>query len=365
MNILEISQREQLNNFIVQQGESNFLQSWEWGEFQKSLGRKIWRFGIEEKRLISSALVIENKLPLGRSYFYCPRGPAFSNFQFSIFPPASPEATPASQAKRCGRAKRWRAGNFQKKIWPILFSKIKGITRKEKAVFFRFDYPYLKLPKFLKDKVVQSPRDVQPRSTLILDLTKSEEEILAEMKPKTRYNIRLAQRKGVVVRQGVGQKDLDLFLSLVKETSRRDGFKIHPEFYYQKMVDFLGTEGLLKIFLAEFKGKVLAANLVLFLGKRATYLHGASSNEYRNVMAPHLLQWEQILEAKRRGCKEYDFWGIRTESRIKNQELRDNETWEGISRFKKGFGGNEVNYAGTYDFILDNFWYKIYRFIRR
>ncbi|MFA4880170.1 MAG: peptidoglycan bridge formation glycyltransferase FemA/FemB family protein [Candidatus Doudnabacteria bacterium] len=345
MRIVEINQKEKLNNFIVQHGDSNFLQSWEWGELQKSLGRDIWRVGIEEAgKLVFSALIIKNRLSLGRSYLYCPRGPVFSNFQFSIF-------------------------NFQTKIWPILFSKIQEIARKEGVIFFRFDYPKLHLPKFLKGKVVQSPKDIQPRSTLILDITRSEEENLAQMKPKTRYNIRLAQRKGVRVRQGAEQADLNIFLSLIKETSRRDRFKIHPEFYYQKMVDFLGKEGVLKIFLAKLQGKVLAANLVLFWGERATYLHGASGNANRNVMAPHLLQWEQIREAKQSGCREYDFWGIMPESGIRREEggiETNNElsSWVGITRFKKGFGGREVNYAGTYDFVLNHFWYKIYRLFR-
>ncbi|MDD5626921.1 MAG: peptidoglycan bridge formation glycyltransferase FemA/FemB family protein [Patescibacteria group bacterium] len=345
MRIVEINQKEELNNFIVQYGGSNFLQSWEWGELQKNLGRDIWRVGIEEAgKLVFSALIIKNRLPLGRSYLYCPRGPVFENSKFKI-------------------------QNLKLVGWKLLSEKIREVAQKERAVFFRFDYPDLHLPEFLKGKVVQSPKDIQPRSTLIWDITGSEEEILAQMKPKTRYNIRLAQRKGVRVRQGVEQTDLNIFLSLIKETSQRDGFKIHPEFYYQKMVDFLGKEGILKIFLAELQEKVLAANLVLFWGERATYLHGASGNANRNVMAPHLLQWEQIREAKRFGCREYDFWGIMSELGIRNQELGiktndEQSSWVGITRFKKGFGGREVNYAGTYDFALNHSWYKIYRLFK-
>lgn len=332
MRIVEINQKEELNNFIVQHGDSNFLQSWEWGELQKSLGRDIWRVGIEEAgKLVFSALVIKNRLPLGRNYLYCPRGPLISNFESLIL-------------------------NLELKAWKMFLTRIREISRREGVIFFRFDYPDSHLPEFLKGKVVQSPKDIQPRSTLILDITGSEEEILAQMKPKTRYNIRLAQRKGVRVRQGAEQTDLNIFLSLIKETSRRDRFKIHPEFYYQRMVDFLGKEGVLNIFLAELQGKVLAANLVLFWGERTTYLHGASGNANRNVMAPHLLQWEQIREAKRSGRREYDFWGIVSEKEIPN--------WAGITRFKKGFGGREVNYAGTYDFALNHFWYKIYRLFR-
>jgi len=247
-------------------------------------------------------------------------------------------------------------------------------------------------------KLIKAPQDVQPKNTLILDLDQSEAEVLAQMKAKTRYNIRLAERRGVKTRQSVSQKDIDAFLKLIAITSQRDHFKAHSAAYYQKMADFFGCQGLLKIFLAEYKDQVLVANLVFFWGKAATYLHGASGNSHRNLMAPHLLQWTQILEAKKQGCGEYDFWGIAGEAKSAKRppaiacasgasgrgkapachRLLAKPTagrqsggaeckvkgWEGITRFKKGFGGKEVSYAGTYDFILNPFWYKIYRLIR-
>ncbi|MDP2918316.1 MAG: peptidoglycan bridge formation glycyltransferase FemA/FemB family protein, partial [bacterium] len=194
------------------------------------------------------------------------------------------------------------------------------------------------------------------------DLDQSEAEILAQMKAKTRYNIRLAKRRGVKIRQSINQEDIDAFLKLIAITSQRDHFKAHSAAYYQKMADFFGCQGLLKIFLAEYKDQVLAANLVFFWGKRATYLHGASGNSHRNLMAPHLLQWTQILEAKKQGRGEYDFWGIAGEAKSVKCKAK---SWEGITRFKKGFGGREISYAGTYDIILNNFWYKIYRLLRK
>jgi len=340
MKIIEINSKETLNNFIVQHGNSNFLQSWEWGEFQKSLGRKVWRPGVEhDGQLVASALVIKNNLPLSRSYLYCPRGPIFESSKFKV------------QSSKLS-------------VWRQLLETIKKIAQKEKAIFWRFDWPNSDLPKFLGEnkKLVKVPQDIQPRATLILNLDQSEAEILVQMKAKTRYNIGLAKRKGVIARQSVDQKDIDPFLKLIAATSRRDHFQAHPEIYYQKMVDFFGKRGLLKIFLAEYKDKVLAANLAFFWGKTATYLHGASSNEFRNLMASHLLQWEQILEAKKQGLSEYDFWGILEKVQSSKCKVQG---WEGITRFKKGFGGKELSYAGTYDLILDNFWYKIYRLFKR
>ncbi len=111
------------------------------------------------------------------------------------------------------------------------------------------------------------------------------------------------------------------------------------------MLEIPGVE----LFLADFKNKIIAANIVVFWEKTAIYLHGASDYEQRNLMAPHLLQWEQIKEAKKRGCIEYDFWGI------------DEKKWPGVTRFKKGFGGREVEYPGAFDLIFQPVWYKIYK----
>ena len=140
------------------------------------------------------------------------------------------------------------------------------------------------------------------------------------------------------------------------KTSKRDGFMAYPKEYYQKMLEIPGAE----LFVAEFpvdggtsKSKIIAANIVLFCENQTIYLHGASDYAYRNLMAPHLLQWEQIKEAKKRNCIEYDFWGI-------------NETkWPGVTRFKRGFGGREIIYPGAYDLVFKPFWYKIYKIAKK
>ena len=264
----------------------SFLQSKQWADFQKSLGRKVW--------FLDNLLVIKYNLPFDKSYLYSPR---------------------------CG-----------------LFNleKIKEIAKKENSIFFKIE-PLGKVKGFRKS------HDLQPRKTLILDLVK--EDLLEKMHSKTRYNIKLAEKKGVVIKKG----KFEDFWRLTCKTTKRDNFKSHPKDYYKKMLNIPGVE----LFAAEYKGKVIVCNIVMFFEKQAIYLHGASDYSFRNVMAPFLLQWKQILEARKRKCEIYDFRGI------------DEKKWPGITRFKKGFNGQEVISPGAYDFVFNPLWYFIYKVGRK
>ncbi|MBI5071795.1 peptidoglycan bridge formation glycyltransferase FemA/FemB family protein [Candidatus Falkowbacteria bacterium] len=186
-----------------------------------------------------------------------------------------------------------------------------------------------------------------------MDLTKSEDELLAAMHEKTRYNIRLAEKKNLALKTGT----VDDFWKLMEETTKRDEFRAHPKKYYEKMFEKLADgeknkmRGELKIV---YQGIApLAAAIIGYFGDTVTYLHGASSYEYRNLMAPYLLHWEIIKEAKKLGYKFYDFWGI------------DEKKWPGVTRFKKGFGGFEINYPGTFDLPINKLWYKIYNLAKK
>jgi lipid II:glycine glycyltransferase (peptidoglycan interpeptide bridge formation enzyme) len=192
----------------------------------------------------------------------------------------------------------------------------------------------------------------------MLDIGKEEDELLAEMKSKTRYNIKLAEKKGVRVIISREKKYLDRFFELVEITARRQGIVSHPKNYYQEMVRSLPEENM-KIFCAEFEGKIIAANLVLFFDGVATYLHGASDDNFRNVMAPYLLQWRQVQEAKKNGAKRYDFGGVKTADKDKG--------WAGISRFKKSFSPitKTIVFPGAYDMIISATRYYLYRFIQK
>ena len=283
---------------------NSFLQSKNWLDFQKSLGRKVWQ--------IDSVNIIRHNLPLGKGYFYSPR----------------------------------TEGDFLSKEF---LNRIKEVANQENAIFFKIepqeqiDESLLKKSGFIKGK------DIQPRKTLILDITKTEKELLNQMHYKTRYNIRLAEKKGVEIRaksQKSKVKNFEEFWRLLQQTAKRGNFRTHPKEYYKKMLEIIPET---ELFIAEHQNRVIAANIVIFYQKTAIYLHGASDYQYRSLMAPHLLQWKQILEAKRRGCIEYDFWGI------------DEKKWPGVTRFKKGFGGKQVIYPGAYDLVFQPVWYKIYK----
>ncbi|MEK7545994.1 MAG: peptidoglycan bridge formation glycyltransferase FemA/FemB family protein [Patescibacteria group bacterium] len=291
-----------------------FLQSWQWGEFQRALGRDVLRFREDG----AMAQMIRMRLPFGKSYWYCPRGPLG----------ALPSLALDADVKRA------------------LFLRIEPST-----------------PPMQAAKV----RDVQPGQTLIVDLAPEREAIMAAMHEKWRYNIRLAERKGVKV-YVAGERDhgaLDVFWDLLEETTERDGFRAHDKEYYRSMLEaFAGDpakEGALRpvarLVFAEHDGRVLAANLMVYFGSTATYLHGASSRARRELMAPHLLHWTAMLDAKSWGYRDYDFWGVAPEG-------AEGHPWAGISRFKRGFGGTYVAYPGAYDVPIDKNWYDVYRFVQ-
>lgn len=338
MEIKEVIEQKELDAFIGSQKRSQFLQSWPWGEFQRALPNKIIRLGVfEDEKILASAQIIERALPLGRKYWYVPRGPIV-NIQLPI-------------------------SDYQL-ILKKLFDGIAGQAEKSGVMFVRCEPPIERssqytFEKLLKEYHLRPAPFVQPQDSWYLDIAPSPEEILSAMHPKTRYNIKLAERKGVTVRTAGAIDDFELFWKLVETTSKRDRIKSHSRSYYREMYRILGQSDFMKMFLAEYEGQVIAANLVVFFGDTATYLHGASGDEHREVMAPYLLQWQQIQAAAKAGLKWYDFGGIAP------ADANPSHRWAGITRFKKGFGGLEINYVGVRDLILDKFWYRIYKTVQK
>jgi len=301
-----------------------FLQSWEWGEFQRKAGSEVVR--VRDEASGAMAQLVRRSLPLGMRYWYCPRGPLGS--------------------------------------MPDLL-KVPEIAR---GVFLRFEPPKTDPSIALGMTAWEKAADVQPAQTLIVDLMQDREALLSAMHEKWRYNIRLAERKGVRVYMA-GADDasaLDVFWDLLNETTERDRFRAHGKDYYRLMLETLSgdpaidgkTRPVARLVFAEHDGRVLAANLMLYFGTTATYLHGASSRERREVMAPQLLQWNCMTDAKAWGYASYDFWGVAPEG-------AENHPWAGITRFKRGFGGKYVAYPGTYDLPIKRFWYTLYRLARR
>ena len=311
---------EKWDNFVLT-GNGEFLQSFKWGELKEKLGNKVWYLSVKDEReKVAQALIIETPLPINKKYFYCPRGPIFLS---------------SSQEKK-ERAVR------------IFLMDLKNKAQKEKALFFRFEPNFglddLNLKKIFSDLKIhyQLIESVQPRETSILDLRKEEKELLSEMHHKTRYNVRLAERHGVKISP---DGNLKIFLDLLRETARREHLKIYPDHYYFNLIKELPV----KIYFASYQNKILAANLILFWNKTAIYLYGGSSRENKEVMAPYLLHWEIIKEAKKNGFLYYDFWGI------------DEKKCPGLTRFKLGFGGKRIKYPQSYDLIFDKFWYFLYQ----
>ncbi|MFY9457457.1 MAG: peptidoglycan bridge formation glycyltransferase FemA/FemB family protein [Candidatus Spechtbacterales bacterium] len=219
------------------------------------------------------------------------------------------------------------------------------MAKSENAVFLKLE-PMVEDREVAKELskagFIRSTKEVQPQRTIVLDITKPEEELLAQMHEKTRYNVRLASRMPNVKFQM--SDAVDGFWELVQKTAQRDRFSTHTKEYYKKLLEL----NFVKLFIVQYGERIIAANIVLFYGECAVYLHGASDYKHRNLMAPYLLHWETIKYAKEQGYKKYDLWGV------------DEKKWPGVTRFKKGFRGRGVEYVGSYDYIFQPFWYKLY-----
>lgn len=192
----------------------------------------------------------------------------------------------------------------------------------------------------------QSIAAIQPKRSLFLDLRLSEEVLLEKMHPKTRYNIRLADKQGVKIVPG-DEHDLLTFWNLLQKTAVRDRFRGHGLNHYRCLLK--AGQPILELWLAKRADQVLAAGIFSFYQGRAVYWHGASDNEGRQYMAPHLLQWQMIKRARNMSCRYYDFYGI------------DEQRWPGVTRFKRGFGGEERVYPGAFLLIVSPYKYWFYR----
>jgi lipid II:glycine glycyltransferase (peptidoglycan interpeptide bridge formation enzyme) len=203
-------------------------------------------------------------------------------------------------------------------------------------------------------------RAIQPRSTLVVDLTPGEEDILLAMKSKTRYNIRLASRKGVAVREGA-EHDIAAFNALLAATADRSAFGIHPPDYYEAAFRLFAPRGWARLLLAEVESEPVAGLIVFALPPRAFYFYGASSNVHRDKMAPYLLQWEAMRWAKSIGCTSYDLWGIPDADRatLEAQFTERSDGLWGVYRFKRGFGGDLVRSVGAWDRVYSPVRYRL------
>jgi peptidoglycan pentaglycine glycine transferase (the first glycine) len=322
---------ETWNSFVAASPTGHLLQSWQWGQLKAAFGWRAVRVAVEDRgHLVASAQVLFRSLLPSFPYLsiaYVPKGPIldFDNQEVS----------------------------------EALFSAIHRLARRKRAILLKIEPELPDSPALVRQLhscgFHPSQQTVQPRSTIHIDLQVDPDEILARMKSKTRYNVRLAGRKGVLVREGTAG-DLPIFYRLMARTGQRDGFAVHSQEYYETAYRLFVPPGLARLFLATYDDRVIAGLMVFAFGQRAWYMYGASSDRERNRMPNHLLQWEAIRWARERGCLTYDLWGIPDEVGKDPEKYEKTVTdrrgglW-GVYRFKQGFGGQVVRYVGAYDYV--------------
>lgn len=309
-----------------------FMQSRFWARFKARFGWTPLEFKLDGERRLS---VLVRRLPAGYCFAYAPHGP---------------------EAPKAGAAD----GDY---LTALARAAAPGLPAR--CLFLRFDPAWrgaaeLARPSF--GPPLRKAADVQPPDTVILSLAGGEDELLAGMKPKWRYNIRLAAKRGVDVTEE-GASALDSFYELYKATAKRDGIALHPLAYYRALFDEAARAGraddgepkpALKLWVARHEGEAIASIITLFYGEEAVYLYGASSDEKRSLMPAYALQWEAVRAAKAAGCSYYDFFGIPPDDDPAHP-------MHGLYRFKTGFGGELVRYPGAWDYPLHGLAYGAFR----
>lgn len=324
--------------FVAAHPHGHVLQMSAWGELKSAFGWTAERIALAEGgSLRAGALVLYRLLPLGLGLLaYIPRGPLVDWER-----PDEAQALLAA-AERAARARGALALVVEPDLpdeprWQDLLASL-GLR--------------------------PSPLGgIQPRRTLVVDIGRPEEEILAAMRQKTRYNIRLAARRGVVVREGT-EADLPAFYRLMEATARRDRFGIHPQAYYERAYRLFVPQGRAALLMAEVEGVPVAGLMVFALPPRAWYFYGASGDAHREKMPTYLLQWEAMRWARARGCTEYDLWGIpdADEATLEAEFTRRQDGLWGVYRFKRGFGGRVVRTVGAWERALRLFPHRLYTF---
>ena len=318
----------------IQRG--HLLQSPAWGALKN-------RFGWTPRQVLSGeagAQILFKHLPLGKTIAYIPKGPLVD----------------WHDAPQCRE----------------LFSAIDAEAKKHNAIFLKIEPDVWRqstetaaaVTDFMSNAGFIQADTIQPQTTILVDISGDEETILADMKQKTRYNIRLAKRKGVSIRRG-NETDIQIFYDLSQQTAPREEFGIHSLDYYQAAHRLFGSQQC-ALLVAEYQGEPLAALMAFCQDQHAYYFYGASSNTHRNLMATYLIQWEAIRWAKGRGCNYYDLWGV-PNADVDTLEAeftdRSDGLW-GVYRFKRGFGGEVVKSVGAYDYVYSPLLYRLYKLYR-
>ena len=307
---------------VVKSPASGFHQTFSWAKFKQWDNWDSYKIGIFDattKKLCGGCIAYSFKCTNDTNFIYIPEGPIldYENKE-ELF---------------------WQWRSLETAIHSIV-----EISAKMRTTHLRMEPRLESIPSWMLLGWKKAPLNLQPRHTRVINLVPKEEEILAAMKQKCRYNIRLAEKKNVHVYKAAWN-ELPKFYQLYAATAKRDGFDCKKIAFFEGLVQSMKSE--LSLYIAESpEGIPLASALVIYFGDRATYLYGASSNENRNLMGPYALHWQIMKEAQKSGYKEYDLWGVAPSL---TDEAHD---WHGLSVFKAGFGGKQLSFTGAYDYIL-------------
>lgn len=308
---------KQWNRLVANNSASGFMQSIEWAQFKENQGLKHLRLG-----------VFQGEELLAGSIFYYAAG---SNPGFLVAPH--------------GPVLPWQDNELARKCLGLIISASECEAKEKGLIGLRIE-PIL--PRPLPDLLVEfgrAPIDLVPIETLCLDISQSHETILAQMKTKGRYNIRLSSRKGVTVRSGTPAEMIDSFYPILEITARRDHFTVEPASFFLELTNTLISNKLAQLIIAEHEGEVIGGLVQIIFGQKSTYLYGGISNSKRHLMTGYALQWEAINRAKAAGCSEYDFYGF-------EQFCSPSHPYGRFSNFKSQFGGAVQRYGGAHDYYF-------------
>ena len=336
------------NSQIARLPGAHILQTWEWGKLKEAYGwqmlPQVWQDPAAPGEIKAAAMILQRTIALGGfaarlRVLYVPRGPVLD----------------------------WSDQIWRKRV----LDDLQLLARKRGAIFIKMDPDVViasGVPGAAGEKHNEtgqsvaaelsgrgwlfSSEQIQFKNTVLLDLTCSEDELLGRMKQKTRYNLRLAERKGVTIRSG-SQADLSTLYRMYAETSVRDGFVIRPEAYYQQVWQTFMQQGMADALIAEVAGEPIAGLFLFHFAGKAWYLYGMSRQAHRETMPNYLLQWAAMRRAKELGCRSYDLWGA-------PDEFSEADSMWGVYRFKEGLGGEVARTLGAWDYPARRWLYPLY-----
>jgi lipid II:glycine glycyltransferase (peptidoglycan interpeptide bridge formation enzyme) len=306
------------------------LQSWEWGQFRAKTGLQVERLGFfDNGKLKNGVQATFHPIPvIGKTAGYIPKG----------YMPDDEQLAAITQLGKKNNA-------LFVKLEPNVANPVESISA------------HHQIAEYLLKKDCKVGRSLFTKYTFILDLTKDEDTLFANLSSKTRYNVNLAYKKGVRIYENTSAEGMETYIKILETTTKRQGFYAHGPNYFRTMWETLGQSGMLRIFHAEYEGQILTSWIMFIFNNVLYYPYGASVREHRDVMANNLMMWEMIKFGLSQGCTSFDMWGSL------GSDPDPKHPWFGFHRFKKGYGGVLYETLGTYDLVVDNRFYGMFRVI--